>query len=629
MKHTILLYGSHGVKVAQALLWSACAGAFDADADLLLADLSPKPQEALQALLADYRHVQGLCGRPVGESGPFRASLDMETWPEALPEDLITLRQWASNPADAMLCRSLFAHSSADASAVRGFDQSPDAARAVMDALLDQPGSPMETLVCGEGKIILCGSAAHAASAAAMAAMASRLAQAGCAQRTSAVLLLPYTEEDAPTLASSALESFAATGLETVFTLGLDEGDAAACKAEAPHLVEWQAVCCMQACLQSSDFTPGLYTWRLAPGPLQWAGFGPEGEAMHSNWGAFIKAAALFTMHLAPGLRRAVNAPNWLRDRKLLWLGGYFGQLKHMTDDNKQLLLHDLGILMRVMDGARLWVEQLLQNLPPILSQASAVEAARHAAQENYAQLMEATGRAEMLRQSLTGDDPADEAVNRYGDEDVDARHMEEALRQLEQSRDQLRARHEALTRQLGGSASLQVMKAVRRKLQGQSRELHTQAEEAQRRIDVAAQLAQADELHRVATARTKLARLTRYIQQLDLQLDAARQDEQQAAQQRRLPPEMTLQDAPPENALFNVETLSRLRALPQDDDLPRHVKQLLQNLTDDWQGLVLPPEGPHAQHLLDSLQTPTRPGHPLGMLALDVIHACTKEVRP
>ena len=77
--------------------------------------------------------------------------------------------------------------------------------------------------------------------------------------------------------------------------------------------------------------------------------------------------------------------------------------------------------------------------------------------------------------------------------------------------------------------------------------------------------MAQPEEQHKVATARTKLERMERYMALVDARLDMAREDERRAGEDgmRRQPSQLPLESGVPENGLFSARALTLWDSLP------------------------------------------------------------------
>ena len=134
------------------------------------------------------------------------------------------------------------------------------------------------------------------------------------------------------------------------------------------------------------------------------------------------------------------------------------------------------------------------------------------------------------------------------------------------------------------------MLRSARAELAREAERLHAQAEEARRRIDEAARVAQPEEQHKVATARTKLERMERYMALVDARLDMARADERRAgeARMRRQPSQLPRESGVPENGLFSARALTLWDSLP-DGHEGRREKRRWAEAEAAFAGVTLP----------------------------------------
>ncbi len=623
MRRVMLLLGGAGCAVAQAVVYAACAGAWADETELLLVDNGASAAQAEQTarMVGQYEHLRACMAQVPGQRLGFTAPLKLRTWPDALPAQ--SLSQWASADDDRLLCRALFAKDVAEQNLSGDLSGCDAAARAVFAALLekDAPLSP------GEGdRLLLAGSLADGWGAAGVDAFARHYQ--GSGTQVASLLLMPYAGQDeyAHRRAEEALHGLAP--METVYLLGTSESDCASADPACPNLVEWLACCCGDSYFRAEVPPVGLMTYRVAAGRLGWESFP---AAYRICYGSLMKTAAAFRLTFETVIRRSLASPNWLRDRFRGWYAGYFRQASAEGEACRAELLQDLDCAMELLQGYLGWMSALLRSMPPLLRSSSVMEQARQAAAENYRQYIDVAGQLAMLRQEAQESGLLEEKiVHRSSTEDDESEQLLQVFRQMEEKKQALAQQQEALNRRIGGPAQLLMMKSLLGDLQARSEDLHAQAGEAQRRIEEAAAIAAPEEEHRIATARTKLKRLQRYVSQVDACMLIVRLERDKAKESgvRRLPPEMTEEEGLPENGLFSPAALDCLLNLPDRDS--RNAKRAWMDAGQAFPGLVLPLKGSECSlaEAIGRLRPEETPVSPVAELLRDTILTMAKEVR-
>lgn len=624
MKRVMLLFGGVGCAVAQAVIYVACAGAWSGETDMLLVDNGAAAEKQKQTLLLAERYEQlrarmeGIPGERLG----FTAPLHLRTWPEALPAD--TLNQWAATEDDKLLCRALFSEKVAKKPLSGDLSGCDAAARAVFAALLEQKAP--DIALSPDTRLLLAGSLADAWGAAGVDAFIRRCQGSGAPMAT--LLLMPYAGQDehAQYRAEEALRCM--TQAETTYVLGVGESDCVAAEPSAANLVEWLAACCGDSFFRAKEPPKGLMTYRVAAGRLGWESFP---AAYRICFGSLIKTAATFRLTFEPVIRRGLTAPHWLRDKFIGWYVAYFRQAASLDEGQRAALLGDLDGAMALLGGAIAWMSELLRGMPPLLRASSAMEQARREATENYRQYVETSGMLKIMKQEAAHSQLLEsQAVHRHRDDDREVERMQQIFQQLEEKQNALAQQQETLNRRIGGAAQLLMMKGMLNELNARSSELHAQWDEAQRRIDQAAQAVASDEQHRIATARTKLQRMERYMTQVDACADivSSERKKAKAAGVKRVPPELVDGNALPENELFSAEALERLLHLP--DREAKKAKRAWFEAEAAFPGLVLPMKG--SETTLTELTARLKEGNgessPVAALLRDVMLTMAREVR-
>lgn len=622
-KRVMVLLGSAGCGVAQAVLYAACAGAWSGETELLLVTNGASAQavERTSLLYAQYEKLRAQMDTVPGDRLGFTAALRLRTWPETLPH--ASVKDWACAENDALLCRALFSVEEAEHDLNADLSGRDGAARALFAELMkgDIPLTLRE-----DSRLVLVGSLADGWGAAGLDAFNRWLAPRK--KQTASILLLPYAGQDdhAHQRAEAAL-SVLSHG-DAAYVLGTGESDCASADPAAANLVEGLAVCCADSFFRAEVPPMGLMTYRVASGKLGWESFP---AAYRVCYGSLMKTAAAFRLIFEPVIRRGVMSPVWLRDKMIGWYAGYFRQVPRMDDGQRDALLADLDNAMSLLNGFITWMSDMLRNMPPLLRSSSAMEQARQEAADNYRQYIETAGQlAVMIREAEQSGLMREKAVHRHDMEDNEAEKMQKIFQQMEAKKQLLAQKQEPLNRRIGGAAQLLMMKEMLREIRSRSEELHAQAAEAAQRIEEAARIASAEDQHRIATARTKLQRMERYVAQVDACMLILRleRDKAKAGGARRNPPEIAADHAMPENGLFDPVALEKLGCLRKPDD--KSAKRLWAEAEAAWTGLLLPLKGNESSlaEMTGRIKTKEEFACPVAALLRDVTLSVAKEVR-
>lgn len=620
MKRAMVLFGSSGCAAAQAVLYAACAGAWSGETDLLLVvnGASAQAVERTSLLFDQYEKLRQVMDTLPGERLGFTAAMHLHTWPEKVEH--ASLAEWAGGGEDALLCRALFPANTAHCDLNADLSGHDAAARALFADLLKH-GLPLEA--DSDTRVALVGSLSDGWSAAGMDAFARQLKV-----PTASVLLMPYAGMDshAQQRAENALNGMAHG--ETVYVLGTSESDCASADSACANLVEALAACCTDSFFRAETPVQGMMTYRVASGKLGWESFP---GAYRVCFGSLMKTAAAFKLTFEPVIRRGLTSPKWLRDKLIGWYAGYFRQAQKMDEGQRQAMLAELDTAGTLLNGFMTWMGEMLRNLPPVLRSSGAMEEARKAAEDNYRQYIETAGQlAVMMKEAEASGLLEEKVVHRHDMEDNEAEQMQKIFQQMDARKQALAQRQEELNRRMGGAAQLLMMKQIIREIQARSEEVHAQAAEASRRIEEAAGFAALEDQHRIATARTKLQRMERYVAQVDACMLIARleREKAKAAGVRKNPPEIAVDNAMPENGMFDRLALEKLETLPPQED--KNHKRLLAEAENAWTGLLLPVKGNEIAlaELAGQMKTKEEFASPVAALLRDVMLTVAKEVR-
>ena len=567
MRRELWLMGGAGCRVAQAVLWTALAGLWPGETAVTLLETGrTELSERTEALYVQYARLREMLARaPGGETLP---ALTLSRWPGTAAH--ASLRDWAGEDADsARLCRALFDADTAAVALDGSLAGHADAACALWADLLSRPDNPLAGLPCGgeeKPRVLLGGRLDEGFGAAGLRMLAGALKDSA---EVGLLAMEPYAgdAENAPACAAAALRQLEREGLAgRMLLLGLTEGDCAGQDANASSLVEWLSACYAASFFEKEPLPEGAVTFRAAPGRLDWEIFEEKAAAYRRGFGGLMRAAAAFRLEILPVALRGLTSPNWLRDRAAGWYAAYFRKARQLDADTREAMAEELRLAGGLLEEYRRWMTALLGNLPLQLRSAGAMEQTLAAAQENYRQLSEITAQLTVMRREAGESGLAQEkTVHRHGMEDNEAERMQRVLAQMEEKREGLLQAQRALEARLGGAARLRMLRSARAELARETERLHAQAEEARRRIDEAARVAQPEEQHKVATARTKLERMERYMALVDARLEMAREDERRAGEDdmRRQPSQLPRESGVPENGLFSARALTLWDSLP------------------------------------------------------------------
>lgn len=577
MKRVAMLFGGCGGRVAEALVFAACAGVLSVP-EMRLMFIDPDTEEPhtarAMALLGDYGRIRSRCaGSPSG--GEFSVALSASRWPDHLPGQATALRQWAQEDGDdALLMRALFAPETADRDMRRGFQGDQALAATVIAGLLKEsesnPDDALRRLLSeldGEdAQIVLVGSVCGGTGGAGIPAMAAHLRERlGERAHLSAVLLLPYGARDSAGDARAALRRYGLEGLHMPVCLpGLPEGARNAELADAARLNEWLAVHALDWLMRHDASDHAAYTYRAEAAGLTWNLFGREAALFRSGYTRLMKTAALFRLILTEEMEERLARPSGLRDRFSGWYAACCRSALKATDEERQELLTDLRTLTRLLDGAWGWMEQIAATLPPQFKYAGALAEAFEATRANELAVAELAGQLEVLTREAEESGMAYESVvhRTATEEESEAEQMQRRLAAMRDKLTELEKRQAALNQRLGGRETVDMLRGLLMECRHEAESVRAQEKEARRRIDQADAIATTQERHLIETARTKLKPMQRHLAMQDARAARVQRDldAAQADDKRWQGPAVSAQDAPAPG-LFSAEAMERLRS--------------------------------------------------------------------
>ena len=631
MKRIAMLFGGCGGRVAEALVFAACAGALSVpDMRLMFIDTDRSDPHTTRALslLEDYERIRRLYEKSIMR-GEFRARFTVDRWPDHLPGGASTLRQWLQEDTDDMLLmRALFTPDTARRDMRDGFQGDRALAAAVIAGLLTESESDpedalrrlMAELKDEDAQIVLVGSVCGGTGGAGIPAMAAHLRQ-GLGERAhlSAVLLLPYGAKEQASAARATLRRYAAEGFDMpVCLLGLPEGARYADLADAPRLNEWLAVHALDWLMRHDASDHAAYTYRAETSGLTWGLFGREAALFRSGYTRLMKTAALFRLTLTDGLTERLSRPAGLRDRLSGWYAACCKGALKLPEDARRTLLDDLRALTNLLDSAWLWIEQLSATLPPQLRYADAMSAAFEAALASEQEIASLAGQLDVLTREAEENGMAHETVvHRAGTaEETDAEQVQRRLAAMRERLRVLTKAQEPLISRLGGRETIDMLQGLLVQCRNEAESVRAQEKEARRRIDQAETIATPQEQHRILAARTKLKPMQRNLAMQDARIARVQRDIEaaQAGQLWLQSPLIGIGDVPLPG-LFSPEAMKRLQPLP-GGERRKDQKQHAQEAAAAFASLAVPPDGVTVKQVMQKLgKVRAEDEHPLACL--------------
>ena len=583
MKRVAMFFGGCGGRVAEALVFAACAGVLSVP-DMRLMFVDPDAQDAHAAralsLLKDYGRIQALYEESPSR-GEFQTVFAASRWPDHLPGQAGSLREWAApDTDDALLMRALFTPETARRDMQGGFHGDQALAAAVFAGLLTESENSsddalhrlMSELDGDDAQIVLVGSVSGGTGGAGIPAMATHLRERlGERAHLSAVLLLPYGAQDQAVDARAALRRYGAEGFDMpVCLLGLPEGARCDELSDAARLNEWLAVHALDWLMRHDASDHAAYTYRAESTGLTWNIFGREAALFRSGYIRLIKTASLFRLTLTGGLTERLSRPAGLRDRLSGWYAACCKGALKLPEDARRVLLDDLRALTNLLDGAWSWMEQLNATLPAQLRYADVLTEALEAARAGEQAIAELSGQLDVMTREAEESGLAHETVvHRTGTADDDeAEQMQNRLSAMRKRLKALTEEQSALNRRLGGRETIDMLRELLVQCRNEAESVREQEKEARRRIEQAEAVATPQEQHLILTARTKLKPMQRHLAMQDARITRVQRDLEAAQaglmwQQR--PAIKAVDPATP--GLFSQEAMNSLRPAPQGEN--------------------------------------------------------------
>lgn len=671
MKRYLLALGGTGSKVAESLVWAACAGVLqDGDGPIdevriLCVDPDESCGNAARAAedCAAYARVQAMMAELPCPGPSFRTRLSLETWDLRLPEGVCTAQSLAQG-SDSLLCDALLPQEAAARDMHQGLGGQGALgawlfARALEqsnggtdDALTRMMEELRASLAAGErAQVLLCGSTFGGTGAAGIPALARYLRDnLPGALAVGAVLMLPYCslpegaaqEDRLMDQASATLAAYGRMGLrpeaegsqallDAAWLLGVPEGCMTPARGDAAehndaHLLEWLAVRCAAQFFRGEG-ARGCFYYRMRGSRFTWGGFAEDEARYRRAYGGLLKLAALFAAEFGPALEARLRRGK--RDRALGYYAAYFPQAHRSDAAARQRLLDDLAALRACLQGYAGWVMQVVATLPPPLRDVDALEQVQAQAAENYRRLLDAAGHLALMEDEIHRSGMEEEkTVRRGAAKETAADQLLRAAQAKRQEVERLAQAQAALDRRTGGQSKLALMARMAR---GIDRAMAAEESRAQQRREAirleeneAARLRMGEALYRLET----------HLHLLVAQRARVQADQRQAEADglRHLPPQVEAASRFPGNDLFDRETLEaleRLMTAPGEDR--RAFRRQAGQVAERAHRLVLPEDSDDvtAAAMVADMgdgRGSVQGASPLGCFLAQALHAVMKE---
>lgn len=584
----VLAIGQAGARMAEALLYAVCAGVTPPRP--MQISVLCAPQEAYDQINAVWQDLQTVRRHTEKwETGCFSRPVTLQAWPDE--QTAYSLNEQTQTEDDRLLCRALFTREQASLSPSRAMDAGYDVAamswaamlssevsgalKALHDDLLGDPDTP----------VVILGSLCETVCAAGVSALCSWLSRMTDRKPAASLLTPVYPGEETDLCAAMLTDGALEEQLRGLCLTGFPEDCRTAASGEA-QLADWLAV--HAACRQLEGLEGGR-AWRIRTDGLAWDMFGAEEGAWKRGYEQLTQLAYLLGAEYGDQLLAAMDSPNRLRDRMTPWYNAHFSAVRKMTDEERLTLKADLNALLRLLEGYLGWIDRVQKNLPAMMRWVDALRDARTAAEEHYQTVLEAAGQYAWLDWEIDRSGMAEErVVHRHDMKDTEAEAAMKRLDRLKEKIYELSDEQDTLNHTLGGRLTRSMLNAIAEQSAAEADDLRAQAEEAERRILHAAQIASMEDMPKVETARSRLERMQHHVQLLDGRTRQARKDAKRWAADslRHLPP--VLEGDPTGHCgLFSDKWLEVLRAW--FDLEGRDAAKLQDQLTDLWPWTMLP----------------------------------------
>lgn len=505
--------GKAGARIAEALIYAAMANVLKKDVRIVLIGADKAEESRLETRVKDYArvsdHLRGL------DAPGFSVRLELAAWPEEARSR--SLNDQAQTRAEKLLCAALFTREQTFLSPAHALDASGPVAAMTWEALLSEGDCGALEPMRGEGgQVIMVGSLCEAVCFAGVSALPRWLGR-----KADAVLLLGENRAEDTSLCQAALRAEGLRGgIGSLVLLGLPED----CRTEedsGASLCQWLAAVSVGGL---PDGAEGTYAWQVPCAAAAWPG--EDALAFLPAYDRLTRACCLIATVYGSQMKEALRSPKWLRDKLTAWYGTHFGAAHTMDEEARNALLEDVEALLRLTHAFVGWMETVQDTLPAVIRWHEALKEKQAKAAAHYAHVMDTAGQIAWLQFEAQRSGMAEEKfVHRH---DLSDSAAEETIRQIEDLKEKLAAQLEE-QKALNAEAGDRMIRAMLRELladaEKEAGQLSEQAQEGRRRVARAAEIADAEEMSKIETARTRLDRMERHVALLNGRVKRIRDD--------------------------------------------------------------------------------------------------------
>lgn len=522
MGYYVIAVGGTGNKILESIVYGACADAFyELDKKsrripipmvrLLAVDVDAACGNTTRAKQAAeyYERVRKTYEKnPVPRRG-FHTELRVDRWNMNLSKRATSVERMVQNhKQDQLLARTLFDKTEAALEYSEGFRGHPDLGVLFFADLLSgleetaKTGQPDEMVKIiremqaeidrGDTvKVILCGSIFGGTGAAGIPSISqylrNRFERFSGQFELASVLMLPYYKVPASSQneeleivvksstfldkARTALQYYGMEGMirndendpvgvyDAVYLLGLPPeafittriySTGSQSQENDAHMLEWLAMRCVARFFRTGfrgedSHNIDCYYYQLHSRTFSWESFDEEADLYRVGFGGLLKAATAFFAECYPYLRARISGERKGRGNAVNYYAAWFHNARRFSGPDRAKLEKDLDALYHCLAFYGNWAYQIVRTLPPTLRKDRVTEEAAKEAALHYDQVVDRAVLLSQRKRALqsTGLEKAEQA----------------AYQQLEEEYEEMLKRQHAITRRIGGSMRLEILK--------------------------------------------------------------------------------------------------------------------------------------------------------------------------
>lgn len=572
--------GKQGIHSCHAILDAAMAGILnDQELQIVLVGAEEQQAETLQGLIHDYHVARE---KLQSEDVPgFSCTISIRVMPEAGLD--ASLQERCETEADKLLLNCLFAK---ERMLRRSAASSMETAQAAWaDFLEDQQSGDIWDCIRhldAEDMVLVTGSLTETLTAGGCSMVLQKISSL-CHAAVGAVLSLPLHRSDRTDLIRGALKEM--PDIDAVYLYGLPED----LRTEADGMDELVGLRCMDHFLHGGR---GVYTYAQTMDVPTWTFFGNREKEYRERVTALLHISALMMLQYGPDAleRLERSATGYVRG----WFGRVYGNIRkdpEAASAERQVLRSVLHLLRFHMA----WCYLVTGNLPLPLRYQAQLQEAQKKASAHYDDVLNVAGRLALLSHDVEKSGILEEeTVHRASMEDTEGEAARKKVVEMAEKLQELAGEQTQYEEILGGRAAFMLLEMKYEEAEKEAEHLREQAEEAMRRIEEAAQAANADELPKIDAARSRLGNLQRHLVFLEGRAAYAKRDVEKArseSERNRKPNVEFTADTEPD-VLFDRHLLRAMISVYDKQSAERRRKA---------EELIASVQGMNLQHVADN----------------------------